>query len=157
MCPEILGKIFEALNRHGVRYALFGGLAVGAHGLARTTKDVDLFLASAPDNVDAAVAALRELFDDPTLSEITPSEMETYGLIRYGLPQHDFVIDLTTRLGEAVRFEDLEVESIDFLGVSVPVVTARTLIRLKVAAGRPQDLADVLRLRERYGLDERGD
>jgi predicted nucleotidyltransferase len=157
MSPDILGKIFDALNRHGVRYALFGGLAVGAHGLARTTKDVDLFLASSPGNVEAAVAALRELFDDPDLAEITPSEMEKYGLIRYGLPQHDFVIDLTTRLGEAVRFEDLEIESIDFLGVSVPVVSARTLIRLKVAAGRPQDLADVLRLRERYGLDERGD
>lgn len=41
---EVL-RVLSALERHGVRYALFGGLAMAAHGLDRATRDVDLFLA----------------------------------------------------------------------------------------------------------------
>jgi hypothetical protein len=154
MDEEILARLFRTLNAHEVRYALFGGLAVGAHGLPRATKDVDLFLDPSPDNIRAAVRALEELFADPALVEITPEEMEEYGLIRYGPADYDFVIDLTSRLGEAVRFADLEATPLDFLGEQIPVVSPRALIRMKEAAGRPQDLLDVARLRERFGIGD---
>lgn len=154
MDESILARLFGALNAQGVRYALFGGLAVAAHGLSRATKDVDLFLDDEAENVRAAARALLEVFADPEIAEITPEELASYGLIRYGVRDHDFVVDLTQRIGEAFRFADLEIETIDFLGVSVPVVSARTLIQMKKATGRPQDQADVIRLRERFGIED---
>jgi hypothetical protein len=151
MNEEILTRLFRALNQEHVRYALFGGLAVAAQGLARATKDVDLFLDDAPENIRAAVRALQSVFDDPELAEITPEELATYGLVRYGVRDFDFVIDLTQRIGEAFSFGDLEIEEIEFLGERVAVVSATTLIRMKRDTGRPQDQLDVARLRQRFG------
>lgn len=121
---EIVARVFRALNQEGVRYALFGGLAVGAQGLPRATKDIDLFLNEDPENVRAAVRALQAVFNDPDLDEITPEELASYGLVRYGVQDYDFVIDPTQRIGDVFRvfrFEDLEVDKIEFLGETVPV------------------------------------
>lgn len=154
MSEEILARLFRALSEERVRYALFGGLAVAANGLSRATKDVDLFLDSDPENVRAAVRALKTVFADPDLDEITPEELANYGLVRYGVAEFDFVIDLTQRIGEMFSFSDLETTEIEFLGVKVPVVTPRTLIRMKRETGRPQDQLDVVRLRERFGIED---
>ncbi len=35
-------EIFRALHRHNVRYVAIGGFAVVAHGVLRTTADVDI-------------------------------------------------------------------------------------------------------------------
>ena len=71
-----------------------------------------------------------------------------------GVRDFDFVVDLTQRIGEMFAFRDLETVEIDFLGMKVPVVTPRTLIRMKRGTGRPQDQADVARLRERFGIED---
>lgn len=154
MDAEILGALFRALDEARVRYVLVGGIAVGALGLSRATRDVDLFLDPQPENVEATRGALERVFADPALREITPAALAEYGLVRYGPPEHDFVIDLTTRIGEMFRFPDLEWQPIELFGVPVPVATPRTLIRMKRDTVRPQDRADVLRLRERYGIEE---
>jgi hypothetical protein len=154
MNEEILASLFRAFADERVRYALFGGLAVAACGLSRATKDVDLFLDGDPENVRAAVRALETVFQDPDLRAITPDELASYGLVRYGVRDYDFVIDLTQRIGEVFTFQDLDTAEIDFLGVRVPVVTPRTLIRMKRETGRPQDQLDVARLRERFGIED---
>jgi len=53
--PELedLVSLCGALNREGVRYVLIGGFAVILHGLVRTTKDVDLLIDTAPENIHA--------------------------------------------------------------------------------------------------------
>jgi len=154
MNEEVLERLFRALAAEKVRYALFGGLAVAAQGLARATKDVDLFLDDEPENVRAAVRALQSVFADPDLDEITPEMLANYGLVRYGVRDHDFVVDLTQRIGEKFSFRDLEVAEIDYLGTKVQVVTPRTLVRMKRDTGRPQDQLDVARLRERFDLED---
>src|SRR5688572_4010907 len=154
MDEQILARLFRALGEENVRYALFGGVALALHGLPRTTKDVDLFLAASPENAAAAVRALRRVFGDPALDEITPADLAEYGVVRYGVADYDFVIDLTQRIGEAFRFEDLEIEAVDYLGERVPVVTPRTLVRMKRATGRPIDQLDVARLRERFEIGD---
>jgi hypothetical protein len=154
MDGEILGAVFRALNEEGVRYVIFGGIAVNALGVTRATKDVDLFLAPEAANVDAARRALERVFGDPELAELTPEALGEYGLIRYGPPEHDFVIDLTTRIGEAFSFADLDAVNVELSGVTVPVASARTLIRMKRATGRPKDQSDVLLLRERHGIED---
>ncbi len=154
MSEEVLARLFQALAAEGVRYALFGGLAVAAQGLARATKDVDLFLDDDPENVRATVRALKFVFADPELDEITPEALKSYGLVRYGVRDYDFVVDLTQRIGEMFSYRDLEITEIDYLGTKVPVVTPRTLVRMKRDTGRPQDQLDVARLQERYDLED---
>lgn len=51
----ILGPDFrefvEYCERHDVRYLIIGGYAVGVHGHVRYTKDLDVWVEAAPDNV----------------------------------------------------------------------------------------------------------
>ena len=64
---EDLVRICRALNDAAARYILIGGFAVIAHGGARTTKDIDLLVDSAADNV----ARLRQARS--ASSKIAPS------------------------------------------------------------------------------------
>lgn len=57
-------------------------------------------------------------------------------------------------LGEAFRFEDLEIEERDYEGVPVRVVTARTLWRMKKDTIRPTDRFDADVLADRFGFRE---
>ena len=43
--------LVRELEREGVEYAVFGGVALGLHGLVRATEDIDLFVHPTPDNV----------------------------------------------------------------------------------------------------------
>ena len=49
--PADLVRICRALNDAQARYLLIGGFAVIAHGLGRTTKDIDFLVDDAPENV----------------------------------------------------------------------------------------------------------
>jgi hypothetical protein len=154
MDTEILAAIFRSLEAEGVRYVVFGGIAVIAHGVTRATQDLDLFLEPASHNVDATRRALQRVFNDPSLDELTSETMNEYGLVRYGPPDHDFVIDLTTRIGQAFAFTDLEATPVELHGVLVPVASPRTLIRMKKGSARDKDRSDVVRLRERHGIED---
>ncbi len=48
------------LNNHDVRYLIVGGYAVGFHGHARYTKDLDVWIEATPANVDALMGVLSE-------------------------------------------------------------------------------------------------
>lgn len=154
MDAEILTKVFRALEEEEVRYVVFGGIAVNARGVTRATEDLDLFLDPAPDNVAAARRALQDVFDDPALAELTSESLEEYGLVRYGPPTHNFVIDLTTRIGEAFEFTDLEHTLVELYGQPVPIASARTLVRMKRDSTRERDRSDVMRLRERHQIED---
>ena len=61
MRKHSVAAIVGALNTHGVRYLIAGGLAVVAHGYVRFTAGVDIILDLGPDNVPRAIAALTSL------------------------------------------------------------------------------------------------
>ncbi len=48
---EKLRAVFRALGEQRVEYAVFGAVALGLHGLARATADLDLFIKADADNV----------------------------------------------------------------------------------------------------------
>ncbi|MBI5240307.1 MAG: nucleotidyl transferase AbiEii/AbiGii toxin family protein [Elusimicrobia bacterium] len=153
-----LGRVFEvfrALDREGVRYVLIGGAALNLHGLARATQDLDLFLDARPENVERLKAALRSVFADPEIDDISAEDLAgDYPTVRYAPPQDPFVIDLIARLGDRFRFEDLEAEERLVEGVRVRVASPRTLYLLKKDTVRPIDQADAEALRRRFGLGE---
>jgi hypothetical protein len=77
-----------------------------------------------------------------------------YPAVRYGPPTGRFYLDLLTRLGEATRYADLEVEEKEVGGVRVRLATPRTLYRMKRDTVRPIDHADAAALRMAFDLDE---
>ena len=151
----ILRQLFEALDRERVEYVLVGGLALLVHGLGRTTEDIDLFVAPGEENTARLRAALTAVFHDPEIAGISAQDLSgEYGVVRYGPPAHDFLIDLLVRIGEMFRYADLEWEAKDFDGVPVRVATPRTLFRMKRGTARELDHADAEQLRRKFSLDE---
>jgi hypothetical protein len=147
--------VLQALEREGVQYTVFGGIAVNIHGLPRFTEDLDIFIAPDRANVDQLKAALRSVFDDPCIEEISADDLlGEYPAVQYIPPQGAFHIDILTRLGEAFRFEDLELERVPFEGLMVNVVTPRQLYRMKKDTVRPKDRMDAATLRERFKLED---
>ena len=150
-----LKAVLAALEREGVRYAVFGGAALNLHGLARFTEDLDLFLAAEATNVDALKRALRSVYDDPSIDSITSEDLlGDYPAVQYVPPEGEFHLDLLTRLGEAFRFDDLEVIRVPLDELTVSVASPRTLYRMKRDTVRPRDRADAEALRQRFGLAE---
>jgi len=149
---EMAKRVLAALEEHGVRYAVFGGVALNFHGIARFTEDMDLFVAPERKNLEAMKEALRSVFADPDIDEISVDEMlGSYPAIQYVPPSGDFHIDLLTRLGQAFAFDDLEVQKLPFDDVLASVVTPRTLYRMKRDTVRLKDRADAEMLRQKFG------
>src|SRR5882672_8791512 len=90
--------IFRALRDQRVEYILVGGTAMNLHGFVRATEDVDLFLKIDADNVARLRAALKDVWSDPDIEEITFDDLAgDYPVVRYGPPGEDFVIDIMSR------------------------------------------------------------
>jgi hypothetical protein len=150
--------VLDALERRGVRYAVFGGLAMAAHGFDRATRDLDLFVASDSDNVELLRRSLADVFDDPDIEQITAEDLGgEYPAIQYGPPGVDFTIDIVSRLGEAFRFDDLEIERVSVGPVQIAVVTPATLYRMKRDTVRPRDRDDAQRLARAFDLGADGE
>jgi len=148
-------QILAAFEREGVRYVVFGAVALNFHGLARFTEDLDLFIAPERENIERMKRALRSVFDDPEIEQIQSSDLlGEYPAVQYIPPEGTFHIDLLTRLGEAFSFEDLEVIRMPFEDLTVSVVSPRTLYRMKRDTVRLKDRADAELLRERFGFEE---
>ena len=149
-----LRAIFRALSEQGVDYAVFGAVALGLHGLARATADLDLFIRPDAENVQRLKAALSAIFDDPNIEDIAAEDLcGDYPAVRY-VPPDGFGFDILTRLGDAFEYADLDIEERDYDGVPVRVVTARTLWRMKKDTTRPTDRFDANVLADRFGFRE---
>lgn len=152
---DLTKRVLGEFERHHVDYVVFGAVAVNLQGLARATEDLDVFIAPRVENVERLKAALRAVFDDPNIDQITADDLlGEYPAVQYIPPQGGFHIDILTRLGEAFRFEDLASEKIDLGGVSVTVATPTTLYRMKKGTVRPKDWGDAEALRVRFRLPE---
>jgi nucleotidyltransferase AbiEii toxin of type IV toxin-antitoxin system len=152
---ETIKRVLAALEREGVRYVVFGAAALNLHGLARFTEDLDLFVASDMANVEALKRALRSVFDDPHIDEISHADLAgDYPAIQYVPPEGTFHLDLVARLGEAFRFDDLEAMRMPVEDVTVSVASPATLYRMKRGTVRLKDRADAELLKQRFGLDD---
>lgn len=148
-------KILAAFEEEGVRYLVFGGAAMNLHGLPRFTEVLDVFVEPTRENVEAVKRALRKVYDDPSIDEISADELVgEYPAVQYVPPEGDFHVDILTRLGEAFRFEDLEPDETTLDGVKVRLVSPRTLFRMKKDTVRPKDRLDADGLRAKYGFEE---
>lgn len=152
---ETTRNVLAALEREGVRYKIFGAVALNLHGLARATEDLDVFVAPERGNIDRLRKALHSVFKDAHIDEIeTDDLLGDYPAVQYIPPQGGFHIDILTRLGEAFDFDGLEAQRLDFGGLEVTVATPRALYEMKRGTVRPKDWGDAAQLRRRFGFEE---
>lgn len=148
-------RVIASLNEAGVDYVLVGGAALNVHGLVRATEDLDIFVRPAPENIAKLRDALRSVWQDADIDQITAEDLcGDYPTVRYGPPEGTLYLDILTRLGEATRFSDLEAEEKVIQGVRVRVATPATLYRMKRNTVRPIDHADAIALRSAFDLED---
>jgi hypothetical protein len=152
---EIL-RILASFHEHQVDYILIGGVAINLHGLGRPTEDIDFFVRPTGENVARIRNALKAVYQDESLDEITAEDLSgEYPTVRYGPPHGAFFIDLISRLGDFAAYDDLHFEESTFRGVPVRLATPQTLYWLKKGTLRLRDRADAEALRERFHLEDR--
>ncbi|MCI5064569.1 nucleotidyltransferase [bacterium] len=143
--PDFL-DLLHVFEEHSVQYALIGGYAVGVYAEPRFTKDLDLIIVPSKKNAQAVLAALTE-FGAP-VSNLSVKELSTPGLL-YVFGISPVRVDILNRIeGANIREIVRRARTISLSGVAIRVVTIEDLIALKKLAGRPQDKADIKKLKE---------
>lgn len=150
--------VLRALHEAEVRAVVVGGVAVVLHGHPRLTADLDLVLDLARENVTAALTTLQqqglrprlpvapEQFADPLIRERWQRErnLTVFSLHDPADPLREVDLLAESPLPFRQLWEASRIVSV--ADVPVRVAGIDHLIAMKRAAGRPQDLADVVAL-----------
>ena len=148
-------QVLAALDEYEVKYVLIGSMAMAAQGLVRATRDLDFFVEPDAENIDRLRRALKSIFEDACIDEISAADLiGDYPAVQYTPPHGRYSLDILTRLGENFAYADLEAEALDIDGVAVNVATPAMLYRMKKDTARPQDRIDAEALRQQFKLDE---
>jgi hypothetical protein len=161
--PALLRPL-EALDARGVRFVVIGGVAAIAQGYPLTTHDLDVTPARDPENLELLTEALRDLgvrlrvsrgpavefpLDASFLGASSSWTLET----RDG-QELDVVFEPAGTTGYADLVQDAARLDLGE-GLVAAVASLRDLIRMKQAAGRSKDLAQIpaleATLRQRQG------
>jgi hypothetical protein len=141
-----LKEFIELLNAHGVEYLIVGGWAFGFHATPRYTGDLDFFVRCDSENARRLRLALAD-FGFAELSGFEESFRQPDRILQFGLPPNR--IDILTQIS-GVSFADAWSSAVraELGGLPVLMISRECLVRNKVAAGRPKDIADVEALRK---------
>jgi len=138
--PPDFKEMLEELVRDAVEFLLIGGYAVAFHGRPRATKDMDIFLAGNPENLELAARALAR-FGAPEHVVSSVRSMKDTEVVFLGQPplRIDFLRSI-----DGVDSRDLFADAVegDVDGTRIKVISLGHLIANKRAAARPQDLVD---------------
>ncbi len=139
--PPDFKEFLQLLNSHQVEYLLIGGYAVGYYGYPRATANMDIWIATEPENAEKVVKVLQEFGFG--VEELTPDLfLKEEQIIRMGLPPVRIEI-LTTISGVNFR-ECYAARQVDVLdGLAVNLISLNHLKINKKASGRYKDLNDL--------------
>ncbi len=146
-------RLVAALNSAGTQYVIVGGLAVGAHGVVRATRDLDIVCAPAAQNMDRVAGCLASLgAEHPIEGTLTGASLSRPVSFKVTTRYGD--VQVLNRLPGVPPFDELDADRI-LVRISsevvAPVCSLAHLRAMKVAAGRPRDHADLAELDELHG------
>jgi predicted nucleotidyltransferase len=149
-------EMLRVLAAHSVNFVVIGGLAVQAHGYIRWTKDLDVIVQPTTLNFSRLSEALRdldaELRGSGTLKLTDPHQLRRAPLVPLMTTSGPLdVVNVEHVRGAPRDYEALERAAlvVEFGGSEVAVAGLSDLIRMKRAAGREHDLADIEALTRR--------
>lgn len=169
MNREVVERVARSLNSAGVPFIIVGGLAVIAHGYGRTTQDLDLVIRLEAGMIRATFLALGQLGYCPIIPVTADAFADETQRSRWVAEKGMTVLSFFSEQFRLTAVDVFASEPFDFQteygaamvediapGVPVRVVRLETLLRLKLQAGRPQDLADVAQLQKLHGKSAHG-
>jgi hypothetical protein len=144
MSPDWI-ELLNLFNASEVRFLIIGGYAVIKYAEPRFTKDIDIWIGIDSENSRRVYEALRR-FGAP-LAGISPEDFTKPGYF-YQMGRPPLRVDIVMTI-PGVEFEEAWSNRVATTldGVDVPFISKPDLIKAKQAAGRPQDLLDLERLR----------
>ena len=139
-------EFLKSLNENKVRYLIIGAHALAYHGLPRATKDLDVWISPSRENAEKFLKALRDFFGEDFGISIDDVASGKY-IYQFGVAP--VRIDVVTGI-EGVDFEEAWEKRVEgkYGDVRAYYISKEHLIRLKEIAGRPQDRADIERLKK---------
>ena len=149
-----LGAVVDLLNEAGIDYALCGGLAVGIHGYARFTKDINLLVRR--EDLERILMLVRGIGFHLPVAHL-PFDV--------GTERESWVHRVSkAEQGELLSLDLLEVTPaydevwqsrrvLEWLGRPIQVVSREGLAVMKRLAGRGQDRLDL----EKLGIEPAGE
>jgi hypothetical protein len=143
-------ELFRALVDRDVEYVVVGDLAIQAYGGQHMTQGLDVAIAASTDNLARLASALldldaRILGPDGQRSRSTPTAPLLASSDQWHLITVHGPLDVLTLPAHLGSFADMRARAHEVpLGdLSIPIAHREDLLKMKRAAGRPQDLADV--------------
>lgn len=147
--------VLAQLDKAGVRFVVVGGVAVVLHGHARLTADLDLAIDLTADRPAKAIRALTEIGMVPLLP-VPPSDFADATKRRQWVEERNLKVFTLYDPADPMRQVDLFAEDpvpfddlweraveVNLNSTTFRVASIVDLIAMKLAAGRPHDLADV--------------
>jgi len=144
-------ELLNLFEKHEILYLIVGGYAVMKYSEPRFTKDLDVWIATDPENADAVYAALKE-FGAP-LANLTADNF-THKDYFYQMGRPPLRIDIMMSI-PGIEFEEAwkNREVVELDDHAIPFISRSDLIRAKEASGRPQDKIDIDNLKKAEQLD----
>ncbi len=158
--PLAVEQLLMGLATREVDFVITGGIAVGLHGYVRATNDLDIMVASEPDNIERLWKFLGDVEAEPLAldgfdPQETPVPFTPTTIIngqgnwllntRFGrLDVMQWVAGVDSYTGLRAR---AEVEGLGTTGMIIRYATLADVYTMKAAAGQSQDLVDIERLR----------
>jgi hypothetical protein len=141
-----LSALVSTLETRGIDYALCGGMALAIHGAPRATQDIDLLARQEDlDRIREAARGCGFVF------ESLPMDFASSGITIYRFTKliENVPLMLDVLLAEGPLAAVWQTRLTVALETGhIKVVSKQGLVTMKLAAGRPQDIADVKRLAE---------
>jgi hypothetical protein len=142
-------ELLSVLNERRVKYLVVGAYAVSIHAQPRATKDLDLLVRPDAENAEAVFTALAQ-FGAPLQGMTAADFAEPGPFFRMG---HAPVgVDILTEI-PGIDFDAAWQRRVEDIvdpanGLKASFLSRDDLITSKLAAARPQDLADVDAIRK---------
>lgn len=132
-------SLLKSLNAHKVSYVIIGAAALPVHGFSRLTADIDIFIRATPRNAERTIRALQAVGYNVT--DLTIEEMLKKKIL---FRQYIQEVDVHPHV-KGVTFQGVWARRIaNRIGSArAGFASLNDLIRMKKAAGRPKDLADL--------------
>ncbi len=155
-------ELLSIFHARAVRYLIVGGYAVSFHAQPRATNDIDLLIAPDAKNAKAIFQALAE-FGAP-MEGITADDFTNRGKF-FRMGRAPVVVDILPEI-DGIDFDGAWKNRVEATidaatGQKAFFISATDLIRSKLAAARPQDIADAAAVRQsvesKAGNTKRGD
>jgi hypothetical protein len=144
--PSQFEKLLAGLARHGVDFAIVGGLAVVLNGYPRLTVDADILVHPSQQNLDKLLGYLKT-WGEGWARELKIEDFELEeGSIRVS---EDFDLDIFVRM-RGKTLDDFRPGLRHFTAgdVSIPYLSPADLIYLKDGSWREKDRLDVSAMKE---------